>query len=114
MQFRGGKVVYFRNYIDAVEVMKVSGGAVVGVEDLDRGRRSEGLAVEPEFAYAKSRGLSVAYAVLGEGPLDLVVVPGFVSHLEAALEHPVIASSVEQAGLVCPGDHLRQARDRPV
>ncbi len=52
--------------------------------------------MEPEFAYAKSRGLSVAYAVLGEGPLDLVVVPGFVSHLEAALEHPVIASSLSR------------------
>ena len=47
--------------------------------------------MEPEISYAKSRGLSIAYAVAGEGPLDLVLVPGFVSHLEAAFEQPAIA-----------------------
>jgi pimeloyl-ACP methyl ester carboxylesterase len=45
----------------------------------------------PEISYAKSRGLSVAYSVAGEGPLDLVMVPGFVSHLEGALGQPQIA-----------------------
>lgn len=52
--------------------------------------------MEPEFAYARSRGLSIAYAALGEGPLDLVLVPGFVSHLEVAFEHPVIAESLRR------------------
>lgn len=50
--------------------------------------------MEPQIAYAKSHGLSVAYAVLGSGPPDLVVVPGFVSHLEVALEHPAIAGAL--------------------
>jgi class 3 adenylate cyclase len=36
---------------------------------------------EPQIAYAKSRGENVAYAVVGDAPLDLVFVPGFVSHL---------------------------------
>jgi hypothetical protein len=44
--------------------------------------------IEPRIAYAKSRGLNVAYAVIGDGPLDLVFVPGFVSHVEASLEFP--------------------------
>jgi pimeloyl-ACP methyl ester carboxylesterase len=32
--------------------------------------------------YADSDGVSIAYQVHGEGPLDLVFVPGFVSHVE--------------------------------
>jgi class 3 adenylate cyclase/pimeloyl-ACP methyl ester carboxylesterase len=48
----------------------------------------------PEISYAKSRGLSIAYSVAGEGPLDLVMVPGFVSHLEGALGQPRIARPV--------------------
>jgi class 3 adenylate cyclase/alpha-beta hydrolase superfamily lysophospholipase len=52
--------------------------------------------VDAEIAYAKSRGLNVAYSLLGEGPLDLVVVPGFVSHLEAALEHPSIERALRR------------------
>lgn len=36
----------------------------------------------PETRYAKSGDVHIAYQVLGEGPLDLVLVPGFVSHLE--------------------------------
>ena len=45
----------------------------------------------PDIAYAKSRGLSIAFTSVGEGPLDIVVVPGFISHLEAAFEQPAIA-----------------------
>jgi pimeloyl-ACP methyl ester carboxylesterase len=47
--------------------------------------------VEADIRYAQSRGLSVAYAESGEGELDLVVVPGFVSHLEVGLEQPLLA-----------------------
>jgi len=36
----------------------------------------------PETRYAKSGDINIAYQVVGEGPLDLVLVPGFVSHLE--------------------------------
>ena len=38
--------------------------------------------------YADSHGVSIAYRVLGEGPAELVFVPGFVSHLEVAVEYP--------------------------
>jgi pimeloyl-ACP methyl ester carboxylesterase len=37
----------------------------------------------PETRYAKSGDVHIAYQVLGEGPLDLVFVPGFVSNIEA-------------------------------
>jgi pimeloyl-ACP methyl ester carboxylesterase len=36
---------------------------------------------EPEVAYAKSADVSIAYETLGEGPLDVVIAPGFISHL---------------------------------
>ncbi len=42
----------------------------------------------PETRYANSGGVSIAYQVLGEGALDLVVVPGWVSNLEATWDDP--------------------------
>jgi class 3 adenylate cyclase len=41
--------------------------------------------------YAECGGLSIAYQVHGDGPLDLVLVPGFVSHVELIWEDPTIA-----------------------
>jgi class 3 adenylate cyclase len=38
--------------------------------------------------YAQSGELSIAYQVVGEGPRDLIVVPGFVSHVEFFHELP--------------------------
>ncbi len=40
----------------------------------------------PETQYVMSDGLSIAYQVWGEGPNNLVYVPGIVSHLEMQLE----------------------------
>jgi pimeloyl-ACP methyl ester carboxylesterase len=45
----------------------------------------------PRTLYAKSGDLSIAYQIFGEGPPDLVFVPGFVSHLEVGMEIPNIA-----------------------
>ncbi|MGE5407291.1 MAG: alpha/beta fold hydrolase, partial [Syntrophothermus sp.] len=43
--------------------------------------------------YARSvDGVNIAYQVRGEGPLDLVLVPGFVSHVELLAEEPATAS----------------------
>jgi class 3 adenylate cyclase len=48
--------------------------------------------MEHQTNYADSNGVSIAYQVHGEGPLDLVFVPGFVSHLELVWEDPQIAA----------------------
>ena len=45
----------------------------------------------PETRYADSDGVSIAYQVVGDGPIDLVMVPGFGSHLERAWELPRLA-----------------------
>jgi class 3 adenylate cyclase/pimeloyl-ACP methyl ester carboxylesterase len=43
----------------------------------------------PETKYAKTRdGLSIAYQVLGNGAIDLLYVPGIVSHVEVLHEVP--------------------------
>lgn len=44
--------------------------------------------MQPETRYAKSGDVHIAFQVVGEGPIDLVVVPGFVSHLEELWENP--------------------------
>jgi pimeloyl-ACP methyl ester carboxylesterase len=38
----------------------------------------------PETLYARSGEVNIAYQVIGDGPFDLVYVPGFVSHIELA------------------------------
>ncbi len=45
----------------------------------------------PRTQYAKSGDVHIAYQVIGHGPVDLVFVPGFVSHLEYDWEHPLPA-----------------------
>jgi len=40
--------------------------------------------MQPQTHYAKSGDVHIAYQIIGEGPLDLVFVPGFVSHVEAS------------------------------
>lgn len=42
----------------------------------------------PETHYAKAGDLSIAYQVTGDGPIDIVMVPGLVSHLELAWDFP--------------------------
>ena len=48
--------------------------------------------------YARSGDVSIAYQVVGQGPRDVVVVPGWVSNLEAKLQ-----------GLPRPPERLRFA-----
>ena len=45
----------------------------------------------PVTCYAKSGDVHIAYQVFGNGPIDLVFVPGFISHLENYWEHPDLA-----------------------
>jgi class 3 adenylate cyclase len=42
----------------------------------------------PKTQYAKSGDVRIAYQVVGQGPFDLVFVPGFISNLDVAWEEP--------------------------
>ena len=46
------------------------------------------MASTPDTRYAKSGGYHVAYQTIGDGPIDVVLVPGFVSHVEFSWEDP--------------------------
>ena len=49
----------------------------------------------PETKYAKSGDVHIAYQVFGEGELDIVVVPGFTTHVELVWEHEPAARALE-------------------
>lgn len=42
----------------------------------------------PPTRYAERDGVSIAYQVVGDGPLDLVFAPGFISHLDLQWTEP--------------------------
>ena len=50
----------------------------------------------PTTQYAKSGDYSIAYQVVGDASLDLVYVPGFVSHVESAWDDPDYARFLER------------------
>src|SRR3954447_11228760 len=52
----------------------------------------------PPTQYAKSGDTSIAYQVVGEGPIDLVLVLGFATHLELQWESPSFARFFERIG----------------
>jgi pimeloyl-ACP methyl ester carboxylesterase/class 3 adenylate cyclase len=50
----------------------------------------------PETRYARSGEINIAYQVVGDGPLDLVFVPGFISHLDLQWADPRIARFLDK------------------
>lgn len=47
--------------------------------------------MQPETRYARSGEVNIAYQVLGKGPPDLVVVPGWLSNIDFCWEEPALA-----------------------
>ncbi len=56
------------------------------------------MAKVPDTRYAKSGDVHVAYQVWGDGPLNLVFVPGWISHVELMWEEPATARFFERLG----------------
>lgn len=53
----------------------------------------------PETHYAKADdGVHIAYQVFGSGLFDLVVIPGFISHVELAWEDDAMAHALHRLG----------------
>ena len=76
--------------------------------------------------YARSGSARIAYQVIGDGPIDLAWVPGFVSNVEYLWEIPGVAAVLERfasyarvitwdkrgTGLSDPIDHLPPLEER--
>jgi pimeloyl-ACP methyl ester carboxylesterase len=56
---------------------------------------------EPETRYVKSGDAHIAYQVVGDGPVDLIVVRGYISHVEVAWESPALASFYRRLASFC-------------
>ena len=52
--------------------------------------------MQADIKYAKSGPVHIAYQVVGEGPIDLVYVPGFTSHIGYAWEFPPFARFLQR------------------
>jgi pimeloyl-ACP methyl ester carboxylesterase len=50
----------------------------------------------PKTEYASSGDLSIAYQVVGDGPVDLVFVPGFMSHVELNWDYIFMSAGLER------------------
>src|SRR5438067_1334228 len=59
-------------------------------------RKRTGAVQPPQTQYAKSGDVHIAYQVTGDGPHELVVVAGFVSHVELAWEFPPLARAINR------------------
>jgi class 3 adenylate cyclase len=56
------------------------------------------LAGQPPVQYAQSGDLSIAYQVVGEGDLDLVFVPGFISNADLSWQAPLLGELFQRLG----------------
>jgi class 3 adenylate cyclase len=54
--------------------------------------------MDDRIRYARSGDVNIAYQVTGDGPIDLVLVHGFFSHLELDWEHPLARHFHERLG----------------
>ena len=68
--------------------------------------------VAPETRYTQAGDVHVAYQVFGEGELDVVVVPGFLTHVE--LVWATVRACARGARVVRARDDLRPPRLGPV
>jgi pimeloyl-ACP methyl ester carboxylesterase len=61
--------------------------ATLGENDAAGGHQ----AMVPTTHYAKSGDVHIAYQVFGDGPINLILAPYFVSNIEVYWEHPAVA-----------------------
>ena len=52
--------------------------------------------MQPKTQYVRSGDVHIAYQVVGQGPLDIVYVPGWLSHVELAWELPDLVLGFER------------------
>ena len=50
----------------------------------------------PQTKYTKSGAVHIAYQVVGDGPIDLLLVHGWVSHLEMNWDEPIIVNFIDR------------------
>ena len=54
------------------------------------------MTVSPKTRYARSGDVNIAYQIAGNGAIELVYVPGWVSNIETAWEDPHVSRFLER------------------
>ena len=57
----------------------------------------------PETRYAESDGASIAYQVAGEGNIDVLFLPGWISQIEQLWEAPANCAASSSDSAPSPG-----------
>ena len=68
--------------------------------------------MEARTKYAKSGDVHIAYSIFGDGPRDIVLMPGTLSHVELYWELPANEYILKRAHLFRAGNRVRQTRPR--
>lgn len=58
--------------------------------------RGIAVATTPATKYAKSDDVNIAYQVVGDGPRDLILVPGWLSNIEVFWEEPAVTRFLDR------------------
>jgi len=88
------RIVVERDDDDVVDVRQIQSlmpGATTLIDAIDVTPTETPLLRPPETMYARSGDVNIAYQVIGDAPLDLVFVMGWVSHLEYFWREPNFA-----------------------
>jgi pimeloyl-ACP methyl ester carboxylesterase len=59
------------------------------------------VAVVPQTRYTKSGDVQIAYQVVGEGPPDLVFVPGWITNVDAIWDNSLVRPILERLSSFC-------------
>ena len=57
--------------------------------------------VNPDVRYARNGRVAIAYEVIGDGPVDLIYLPGFINNLEVMWNNPLLGRFLERLASFC-------------
>lgn len=83
-------------FIAPVTVVDNPGGDAPLVVAAGRSSPADVAPVAPQTRYARSGDVNIAYQVIGDGPIDLVFVMGWVSHLDYFWREPAFATFLQR------------------
>jgi DNA-binding SARP family transcriptional activator/pimeloyl-ACP methyl ester carboxylesterase len=90
-----------RKLYDELRTRRMSAGSGARSLQAETGGRRATEAARPQTRYVKSEGCNIAYQVVGDGPLDMIYVPGWVSNLDYLWASPRVTHVLERLSGFC-------------
>ena len=57
--------------------------------------------MNPDVSYARNGKVAIAFEVVGDGPVDLVYLPGFINNLEVIWDNPLLSKFLNRLSTSC-------------